>query len=444
MAKLRILFPLLLLLVFCLIFASCGEDETTITTTPPSVTTSAPTEESSKTTTTAEITTTAVITTEDPFLVGTPGLTFESGNDGTAKVVGIIDKSATTIKIPRITPDGDRVIEIAYGAFMQNTVVESILLPPTVYKISTSAFYGCTALKSVYFSEGLETIGALAFQNCTALESLSLPASLRTLEEMAFAGCQGLRYLTVSEKNPYFIAESNCLIKKGERTLLLGCVGSKIPKDITAIADFAFYGMGLSELLMPDSVKTVGNQAFAMNETLVDLVLSESLTTLGTAAFYGCSSLKSVYLPASLTTLGTTPFRDCSAINRFVVSADNPSYYAKDLCLVEKATNTLIQGFVGAVIPETVTAIGDHAFMLLPIYTVVIPEGVTSIGKQAFAYCDALASLTLPKTLASIAPDAFRNSQVIATITFGGDKHAFDVLTAEVELPETAVVTYGE
>lgn len=442
MAKNRIFILLLLLFSLCLVFAACGEEEPTISLPTTTDSTSLVVASSDSTTVTeSATTTTAPITTEDMFKTGTPGLVYESGGDGTAKVVGISDKSATTVRIPHTSPDGDRVIEVAYGAFAQNTVLETLLLPHTVYKISSAAFFGCTSLTSVVFSEGLETIEITAFQNCTALESLNLPSSLKEMGQMAFAGCTSLRYLTVGEKNATYTAEGNCLLLKNERSVVLGCVGSKLPKDTAVIGDFAFYGMGLEAMLMPDSVKVVGNQAFAENPALSALSLSEGLVELASAAFYNCAALKEVYLPASLTTLGATPFLACSGITRLTVSADNPMYYAKDLCLVKKDENLLVQGFVGAVIPKEIKVIGDSAFSFLPISEIVIPEGVEKIGTKAFAYCNGLKSVSLPESLTEVLPTAFLNAKGIETIVFGGTRHAFDILTAAVDFPESAVIT---
>lgn len=439
MAKIRLLVPILLLFVLTVCFASCGNDDVT-TQTPNETTTTAV-----STTTTAVVTTTEPpVTTEDPFFYGTQGLIFESGNDGTATVVGISDATAKEIRVPKFSPDGDRVIAIGYGAFVMNTVIETVMLPSTVFKIENSAFYGCISLKTVSFSEGLEEIGSGAFQECAALESITLPSTLAELSPLAFSGCTSLRHLTVSANNPFFTAEGNCLVRKNERTVLLGCVGSKIPKDIVKIEAFAFYNAGLTELLMPDSVKEVGNQAFAQNKKLTTLVLSESLTTLGDLAFADCIALDNMYLPAALTEIGTTPFRNCKSVTRFVVSQDNSAYYAEGLCLIRKGDGTLVQGFVGATIPNEVRAIGEYAFAFLPLYEIAIPKSVSEIGANAFAYCDALSGVTLEKNLTSVAPNAFYQSLGIKTVAFGGTKASFDALFAEVSLPEGVTVTYRE
>ncbi len=440
MAKKSLFLLLILLFAAVLTFTACGDDETTTTQAP--TTTKQPT--TAAITTAEATTTTAPITTVDPFLIGTPGLTFEKNGDGTAKVTGIKDKSAKTVIIPRYTPEGDRVVEIGYGAFSGNTVIETLKLPETVYLLGTNAFFGCESLKTLELSEGLEEIRYYAFYGCTALESVVFPKSVKSIAIGSFAACYNLKYLHVTEGNKIYRSESNCILLQNENTLYLGCNGSKIPKTVTKIAERAFYDSGITELLMPDSVVEVGKEAFGKNRNLVDVVLSEKLTVLDDRAFVACHSLKSLYLPASLTAIGATPFAECAAMERLTIAKENAAYTVEGLCLIEKASGTLIQGFARSVIPSSIKAIASNAFARTLIHTVTLPEGCLTIGDGAFSYCSALRKLTLPKSLTAIAPDAFLSANVIETIAYGGSEHAYNVLTAEVTLPTTVTVTYGE
>lgn len=442
MSKLKIILPILLLLCITLIFVYYTQYMTKDPVTTASTTTEAV---GSTASTTAAITTTteAPVTTEDPYLPGTPELEFQSGNDGTASVVGISDKTIKNIRIPNYTPEGERVISIARNAFILNTAIESVIIPANVYKIAGSAFYGCASLKTVTFSEGLESIEDAAFQSCTALESITLPASLKKIQPMAFAECTSLAHLTISPSNLTYTAENNCLILKSERKLVLGCSGSKIPKDTVTVGEFAFYGAGLKVLLLPASLRVIENQAFAANPALTELDLGESLESLGDLAFADCALLDNVYLPASLTEIGVTPFRNCRSITRLTVSENNPAYYAKTLCLVRKSDQCLIEGFTGASIPDGVKAIADWAFAYTSVREISIPIGVEMIGKSAFAYTS-LTSLTLPKTLKEIAQSAFHQVNTLKAIAFGGNQQSFDALTEGVTLPEGVTVTYGE
>lgn len=67
----------------------------------------------------------------------------------------------------------------------------------------------------------------------------------------------------------------------------------------------------LTEITIPDSVKTLGNSAFAGSANLEKIKLSEGLTSFGNSVFSSCYSLKSVTIPKSVTSLGDGVFGYC-------------------------------------------------------------------------------------------------------------------------------------
>ncbi|MCR4862420.1 MAG: leucine-rich repeat protein [Ruminococcus sp.] len=71
-----------------------------------------------------------------------------------------------------------------------------------------------------------------------------------------------------------------------------------------------------------------------------------------------------------------------------------------------------------AVIPDTVTDIGDGAFSGCTALTkVTLPAGLKTIGKEAFCYCSALESIELPPQLESIGESAFSTCKLIKSVT---------------------------
>lgn len=66
-----------------------------------------------------------------------------------------------------------------------------------------------------------------------------------------------------------------------------------------------------SRVVIPESVSSIGKEAFVSNTSIVSVVIPESVTSIGDAAFEHCTSLKEVKLPKSLKTLGIRSFADC-------------------------------------------------------------------------------------------------------------------------------------
>jgi hypothetical protein len=62
---------------------------------------------------------------------------------------------------------------------------------------------------------------------------------------------------------------------------------------------------------IPESVTTIGNDAFHLCETLTSVIIPNSVTTIGDSAFTYCSDLKSITIGNSVTTIGKDAFVEC-------------------------------------------------------------------------------------------------------------------------------------
>ena len=160
-----------------------------------------------------------------------------------------------------------------------------------------------------------------------------------------------------------------------------------------------------------------------------DVVIPESVTSIGASAFWGCSSLTSVVIPESVTSIGDWAFEGCKGLadaNGFVIIQNAlHDYYGKggDVVIPEGVTSIGASAFwecsslASVVIPEGVTSIGDKAFWgCSSLTSVVIPEGVTSIGDWAFNGCSSLASVVIPESVTSIGDAAFYDCSSLASI----------------------------
>jgi len=119
---------------------------------------------------------------------------------------------------------------------------------------------------------------------------------------------------------------------------------------------------GLKEVILPNSVTTIGEKAFYNVSSLENIQTSDSLATIGASAFEGCSSLKKIDLK-QVTSIG----------NRAFVGT----------------------GLTELTLPESVSTIGNEAFAnLTTLKNVEFPIGV-SIGNKAFKGCTGLTELSL-------------------------------------------------
>lgn len=139
---------------------------------------------------------------------GSEGLEFKSNSDGTCSVVGIGTCTDTDLVIPQKSPDGDKVTQIADGAF-KSEKIHSVKLPDTVTEIGREAFAYCFRIETVDFGKSLVKLGSEAFYGCDAITEITLPETFeefgKTLDANGketghsgtFAGCKNLSKVNI-------------------------------------------------------------------------------------------------------------------------------------------------------------------------------------------------------------------------------------------------------
>jgi hypothetical protein len=161
-----------------------------------------------------------------------------------------------------------------------------------------------------------------------------------------------------------------------------------IGKSVTAIGESAFENCeGLTSLIVPDSVINIGNKAFSGCAGLTSVTIGNGVKSIGKAAFSGCKVLTSVTIGKSVTAIGESAFEKCKGLTSLIVpdSVINIGNKAFSGCA----------GLTSVTIGKSVTAIGEGAFASTGLTSVTIPDSVTSIGDYAFFGCERLTSVTI-------------------------------------------------
>ena len=225
---------------------------------------------------------------------------------------------------------------------------------------------------------------------------------------------------------------------------------------VTEIDDSAFYYCSITGVTIPNTVKRIGEDAFAWCYKLSALTIGSGVKTIGHSAFYqtalttvtipnsvtsiddfafGYSDLANVTIGSGVSSIGEGAFYGCSALSSISVNSGN-AYYSSDSygVLYNKSKTELIQYPIGNsrtsfTIPSSVTSIGYAAFRgtsneleypSVMLTAISIPSSVKTIGDEAFQNCTELTgSITLGNGVTSIGDFAFRNCAKITSVQIG-------------------------
>ena len=172
---------------------------------------------------------------------------------------------------------------------------------------------------------------------------------------------------------------------------------------VVSVGDGAFYDISaLTSVSFPDTITRIGERAFYcafQYECGASLTLPQNLRVIGSEAFwlsYLCGHLD---IPDSVTQIGQGAF----VSNCFeTITIHNPDIR------MEAEVFRYNEQLTTVTLPQRLTRLEESTFELCTgLKQITLPDTLTEIGNGAFRYCTELEQITLPDTLTEIGNNAF-------------------------------------
>lgn len=313
------------------------------------------------------------------------------------KIIYSLDDSNHTAQVVNV--DRDLGFGGATSSITNANIRASITFRGVSYRVTSirkEAFLNCRRLTIATIPNSVQIIGESVFDQCEALATVSIGSG--EIKKYAFKGCVHLQSLILNE--------GVTLIGEGafEGT---GITTLTIPNSVTSIGENAFYNSKLQSIKVGNGVKKIENGTFR-GTNLKEFVIPQNVTCIGEFAFADCKSLTRIIIHKNVRQIADGAFSDCPSLQSVELSHENLYYTNVEGVLFNKNKTILIQYPSGRKntsynIPEGVNEVANYAFNNVPnLRNIQISNSVEEIGRGNFRNCKNLKTLKIGNNVKKI------------------------------------------
>lgn len=240
------------------------------------------------------------------------------------------------------------------------------------------------------------------FTNSKTLEYAYLPLGTVSFQSEVFKSCSNLKYINFEDLTEFRKIGSQDL--NGCSSLFANATLDFTATKLTYVGNNGLANIKATQILLPNTVETLGNSVFENCSNLTSINLPTSITSLTNFnyTFSGCTSLEtvtgmaSVIENANIKKIGLYAFNNCKAL--------------------KNVDGLLTNGIL--IIPEGFTSVDNLCFYECDqIVYVEFPSTINYVGQAAFAFCNELTLVSFDKVDAKIRA-AVKNGESYTKVTF--------------------------
>ena len=321
--------------------------------------------------------------------------------------------------------DGNTILESSKMRVVQGC--PSSVIPEGALIIGKGSFGGIQV--EVTLPSTITTIESYAF-GWAGFSSITIPASVNKIDSNAFEGAPNLTSVIFEKTTGWrtftessFLPETDLANPSTAATYLTKTYVNEYLYNVNLPDDYSDLEFGWTE--DQDGIDVIcvsaANTSISGDIKIPSYIWWEEIGNMPVQAikeegFKNCSNITSIYIPDTISYIGAEAFRNTN-LESITVDSANKTYKSINNSIIEISTNTLIVGCKNTIIDSSVKAIGEFAFAGSGLTSITIPNTVTKIGDSAFLDCADLTSVTIGSGVTAIPADCFANCSKLTSIT---------------------------
>lgn len=302
------------------------------------------------------------------------------------------------------------VTEIGAYAF-EGEKIKAITIPATVKAIGDGAFKS-SRIESIEIPDGVTVINQELCADCSKLKEITLPDNIERIDAYAFS------------KTKYINTYKNW--KNG--ALYIGRYLISVKASVKG------------KFTVADDTRTIAAQAFRNCEKITEITIPDGIKQLTGSLFFGCEKLEKVSIPESVEYMDADNFYGTEIYNNADNWENGVLYIGSHLICADKfavpeeyvvrdGTKTIsnrafenCEALISITLPKSVVYIGSEAFFnCTELVDVALSDGIKKIGNKAFCECSSIKSIALPNSVKNIGTEVFSGCTSLENIEFSSE-----------------------